>query len=93
MRRELRAHGPATEALVRDVEASLLGWLGSDGVILEPDRMQMNNLESSGTPVDENGRVLEVQRTPLQLIWDSEDAFARYIIHCCARYHEIVSFS
>jgi len=28
------------------------------------------------------------------LIWKiSDDAFARYIVHCCARYHEIISFS
>jgi hypothetical protein len=38
-------------------------------------------------------RVKEVQRTPLQLVWDVDDNFTRYIVHCCARYHEIVSFS
>jgi len=38
--------------------------------------------------------VLEVMRTPLQLVWYVEDdAFARYVVHCCARYHEVVSYS
>ncbi|KAJ3733610.1 hypothetical protein DFJ43DRAFT_1223251 [Lentinula guzmanii] len=29
-----------------------------------------------------------------QLIWRiPDDAFARYVVHCCARYHNVVSFS
>ncbi|KAF8973014.1 hypothetical protein BDZ97DRAFT_1778762 [Flammula alnicola] len=38
--------------------------------------------------------IFEVSRTPLQLVWRiTDDSFARYVVHCCARYHEIVSFS
>jgi hypothetical protein len=91
MRRELRGSGPANEILVRELESSLLSWLADGGVMLSPDVAQ--TFEFPGAPVDSMERVKEVQRTPLQLVWDVDDNFTRYIVHCCARYHEIVSFS
>ncbi|KAK7035503.1 hypothetical protein VNI00_011796 [Paramarasmius palmivorus] len=49
---------------------------------------------SPGTPIRDTNTVFEVSRTPLKLIWDtSSDGFARYVVHCCARFHNVVSFS
>lgn len=92
MRRELRKSGFRAEALVRDVEEEVLEWLHAGGSVLAPD--SQNHLLQAGTPVRNTGSIFEVSRTPMQLIWRiTDDAFARYVVHCCARYHEIVSFS
>ena len=95
MRRDLRRAGGRAEALIRDVEDELVQWLILGGTVLAPDnRMHTAETQPEGTPVGSTGTVFEVSRTPLQLIWKiSDDAFARYIVHCCARYHEIISFS
>ena len=38
--------------------------------------------------------IREVERSPQRLVWWIEnDTWARYVVHCCARYHNIVSFS
>jgi hypothetical protein len=96
MRRELRKSGFRTEVLVRDIESEVVNWLQAGGTVLAPDAF-----ESAGTldlelatAVGQTGTIFEISRTPLRLIWYIvDDAFARYIVHCCARYHEIVSFS
>lgn len=101
MRKELKRQGGRAEALVKDIEGELLSWLGQGGTVLFPDAQvhdtQMNGLGEhgrQGTPIGQTKVVVEVSRTPLQLVWRiPEDAFARYVVHCCARYHEIVSFS
>ncbi|PCH43372.1 hypothetical protein WOLCODRAFT_164384 [Wolfiporia cocos MD-104 SS10] len=91
MRRTLRRAGPRTEALVRDVEGALLAWL-ADNVLLAPD--DAAPLAFPGVPLGETGVVHEVQRAPLRLVWSvPDDAFARYVVHCCARFHGVVSFS
>ena len=93
MRRDLRRAGGRAEALVRDVEAEVVQWLAMGGTVLAPDRTN-SAPEAVGTPVGNTGTIVEVSRTPLQLIWKiSDDSFARYVVHCCARYHEVVSFS
>jgi len=95
MRRDLRKMGFRSKPLVVDIETELLGWLETGGTLLSPDAPQgISN--SSGTPVGSTGTVVEISRTPLQLVWrmtDDSDAFARYVVHCTARYHKIVSFS
>ncbi|KAH9935680.1 uncharacterized protein B0H18DRAFT_869033 [Fomitopsis serialis] len=91
MRRELRKSGPRTEQLVRELEDEILAWLDG-GVMLEPDAAAEISLP--GRPVDSGDTVKEVSRTPLQLVWWIEDnSWTRYVVHCCARYHEVVSFS
>lgn len=81
-RRELRRRRGIAEPLVRAVEAELCEWLA------EP-----------GKPVDSEDYVIvsgirEVRRSPTELVWDVEqDAFARYVVHCAARWYNIVSFS
>lgn len=93
MRRDLRRAGGKAEWLVRDVENTIVEWLTQGGTVLRPD-IGYNGLQESGRPVGNSGTIIEVSRTPLQLIWRiRDDAFARYVVHCCARYHEVVSFS
>jgi hypothetical protein len=96
MRRELRKMGGRAESLVKDVEGEILAWL-EGGVVLSPntdgEEEEENGLRFPGVPVREREGLREVGRNPLQLVWATDDAFVRYVVHCCARYHEIVSFS
>jgi hypothetical protein len=94
MRRDLRRAGGRAEWLVRDVETAIVEWLMQGGTVLRPNSVEDNILQESGRTLGNNGLIVEVSRTPLQLIWRiTDDAFARYVVHCCARYHEVVSFS
>lgn len=92
MRRELRKAGPMTEQLVREVEYEIVNWLKDATVFLSPDTPAA--LARPGIPIGTSGTVMEVSRTPLQLIWRiADNAHARYVVHCCARYYEVISFS
>ncbi|KAG6902763.1 hypothetical protein C0995_011911 [Termitomyces sp. Mi166 len=94
MRRALRRSGFRAELLVRDVEHQILEWLQEGGVVLNPESREADDLTGAGVPIGDTGTIFEVSRTPLQLVWSTDnDTFARYVVHCCARYHEIVSFS
>ncbi|CUA74454.1 hypothetical protein RSOLAG22IIIB_05564 [Rhizoctonia solani] len=81
-RRVLRRRRGQAEPLVHAVEAEICEWLA------EP-----------GKPTDTEGYVIvsgirEVRRSPTELVWDVEqDAFARYVVHCAARWYGVVSFS
>ncbi|EIN11659.1 hypothetical protein PUNSTDRAFT_63118 [Punctularia strigosozonata HHB-11173 SS5] len=90
MRKTLRrAGGPRTQQLVRDVETEIIAWLRHGGVVLSPDGEQP---VQAARPLFDC--VSEVSRSVHQLVWSvEEDAFVRYVVHCCARYHDIVSFS
>ena len=90
MRKQLRKSGPRAELLVKEVEAEIMGWLDNN-VWLNPDHSVS---EQNHIPIGTSTSIVEVSRTPMQLVWAIEDdAFARYVVHCCARYHNIVSFS
>ncbi|KZT10721.1 uncharacterized protein LAESUDRAFT_693025 [Laetiporus sulphureus 93-53] len=92
MRRVLRKSGPRTELLVKEVEDEILLWLESGGVMLSPDAAA--EMSIPGSPMGSSDLIKEVLRTPLQLVWSiADDGFVRYVVHCCARYHEVVSFS
>jgi hypothetical protein len=86
--------GGKAQGLVRDVEAEVLVWL-EGGVVLSPsaDGDGDGGLRFPGVAVRKREDLREVGRTPLQLVWATDDAFVRYVVHCCARYHDIVSFS
>ncbi|PCH36799.1 hypothetical protein WOLCODRAFT_109190 [Wolfiporia cocos MD-104 SS10] len=91
MRHALRHAGPLVEALVRDVE-SAAPRMALRRRLLAPD--DAAPLAFPGTPLDETGVMGEVQRAPLGLVWSvPDDAPARYVVHCCARFHGVVSFS
>lgn len=107
MRRALRGRhgaGPRTQALVRGVEDELVRWLrGEDDVVVvrDPDAQREPLLSSHDGQFQFPGRavagleeVREVERSPQRLVWWIEnDTWARYVVHCCARYHNVVSFS
>jgi hypothetical protein len=96
MRRDLRRAGGRVEALVKDVESEMVQWLTLGGTVFAPDMANQGDggRHVAGIPVGTTGTILEVSRTPLQLVWRiTDDSFARYVVHCCARFHEIVSFS
>lgn len=93
MRRELRRSGRRAQFLVRDVELAIIDWLTKAGSVLSPD-FQHRADDDADCMVGETETIFEVSRTPFQLVWRiTDDAFARYVVHCCARYHEVVSYS
>ena len=101
--------GPRTQALVRGVEDELVRWLrGEDDVVVvrDPDAQRQPPPSSQddhpfqfqfqfpGRPVAGMEDVREVERSPQRLVWWIEnDTWARYVVHCCARYHDVISFS
>ncbi|KAI0066059.1 hypothetical protein BV25DRAFT_1988543 [Artomyces pyxidatus] len=94
MRKNLRKAGPRTQALVRGVEDELASWLREVRVVASPDEQTGDTFDFPGQVVAGQDGVREVQRTPGRLVWWIEDdAWARYVVHCCARYHEVVSYS
>ena len=98
LRRDLRAKNTyRTRALVQTIENVIWCWLDANIVFITPDNGN-GGLNIPGTElIDSNGNgtgIMEVGRTPRELVWDlGDDAFARYIVHCCARWYEIISFS
>ncbi|KAG7446356.1 uncharacterized protein BT62DRAFT_1075933 [Guyanagaster necrorhizus] len=93
MRRDLRKAGRRAQLLVQDIEQEVIDWLHVGGTVMSPDTPQTT---STGVrrAIGDTETIFEVSRTPLQLVWcTNNDAFGRYVVHCCARYHEIVSYS
>ena len=92
MRKALRRSGARTEALVRGVEGELTRWLSEVAVVLNPASECGHQFPGRAVAGEEGIR--EVERSPQRLVWWIEnDTWARYIVHCCARYHNVVSFS
>jgi hypothetical protein len=93
MRKALRRSGSRTQALVRGVEDELMRWLGDVEVVLNPGGIPPG-FQFPGRAVAGEEGIREVERSPQRLVWWIEnDTWARYVVHCCARYHNIVSFS
>ncbi|KAG9018167.1 hypothetical protein FRB90_012011 [Tulasnella sp. 427] len=86
VRKYIRNAGPFAEQLVRDFEREIMEWLSCD-VVVNPD-----NQQAGARRIGSKGEVFELERTHARLVW-STDAFPRYILHCVARYHGLVSFS
>ncbi|KAG8907699.1 hypothetical protein FRC01_007597 [Tulasnella sp. 417] len=86
VRKYIRNAGPYAEQLVRDFEREIMEWLNCD-VVVNPD-----NQQAASRRIGSKGEVFELERSHAQLVW-STDAFPRYILHCVARYHGLVSFS
>ncbi|KAI0268879.1 hypothetical protein BC834DRAFT_1026134 [Gloeopeniophorella convolvens] len=94
MRKALRRSGPHTQVLVRDIEDELTRWLGEVEVVLNPSMEA--EYDFPGRAIGGQERVREVERSAQRLVWWIEgegDTWTRYVVHCCARYHGIVSFS
>jgi len=74
-------------------------WLrGEDVVVVRDPDAQLSRPDGQfqfpGRAVAGLEDVREVERSPQRLVWWIEnDTWARYVVHCCARYHNVVSFS
>lgn len=89
MRRELRQKGgQRARSLAQDVEDAIKAWL--DGINIPPP-----GEPNSRKPIDqgETPSILQVSCTQMEMVWKIEDSFARWIVHCVSRWHNVVSFS
>lgn len=88
VRRTLRKSNKA-RALVKVVETELLEWLNTT-VVVNPQ----NQIGGGGRSLHEHPAIREISRTAGEMTWSvSDDAFARYIVHCVARWYGVISFS
>lgn len=93
IRKALRQSSWRARELVRDIEDELLDWLAG-GTLLLPDSLKELDPDEPGYFIGESESIIQLSRTPLQMIWSiGDDSHARYIVHCCARYHKVISFS
>ena len=93
IRKDLRRSGPGTQVLVRSIEEELIKWLEEGEVVIQHDSEE-STYDFPGRAVGGQEGVREVQRTPNRLVWWIEDdSWARFVVHCCARYYDVVSFS
>jgi hypothetical protein len=93
MRRELRKSGARAQILVQTVENEIIQWLWDSDVILFNPNEVNERTGNEGRLLGSTG-IREVCRFPEQLVWNvSNDAFARYVVHCVSRWHNIVSYS
>ncbi|KAF7976841.1 hypothetical protein HWV62_5540 [Athelia sp. TMB] len=88
MRRELRRLRGAAQGTVRAVEGALTAWLAAPSAADADEGVRF-----PGAPVAGRGDLREVARGALRLVWATDDALVRYVVHCCARFHGVVSFS
>jgi hypothetical protein len=80
-------------------------WLHAVHVTLHPDEEGVHPtwgeddayaLQSTGKAKTlwEGSPILEISHSRNKLVWQiEEDAFARYVVHCCCRFHSVVSYS
>jgi hypothetical protein len=91
MRKQLRKSGPRAQLLVEEIEAEIMGWLANN-VWLNPASDATS--EEQPVAIGTSDSIVQLSRTHMQIVWAiADDPFARYVVHCCARYHNIVSFS
>lgn len=96
MRRELRRSGPRAAAIIRDVEDEMEAWLAGEVSIWSNPDGSIHAGKVDAREIGTSGSLIELERTPLRMVWTTaidEDGFARYVVHCTARYHDVVSFS
>jgi hypothetical protein len=75
---------------VRVIDDEIVNWLRRDVAVLS---VQDSIIDERRT-IDELGNIVEVRRSYAELVWSvPDDSFLRWIIHCAARYHSVVSFS
>jgi len=98
MRRDIRARDTyRTRLIAHTVDEAIKAWLNQSAVFLAPDADD-NELSLPGRELKANNGedmgIKQVASTPTKLVWNlGDDAFARYMVHCCARWYEVVSFS
>jgi len=75
------------KTLVQDIEKAIQAWLDATDPTVGEDASS-RAIDHSEIPV-----IKELSYKPLELVWFTEDPFARWIIHCVSRWHGVVSFS
>lgn len=93
IRKRLRRAGPKTEQTIFDIEEALTTWLHTGAVVIQPDIPFVPPLGTTRTYVDTCQSIQELSRSVLQLIWKVDDDFFRFLLHCVARFHGVVSYS
>ncbi|KIJ49460.1 hypothetical protein M422DRAFT_161445 [Sphaerobolus stellatus SS14] len=94
VRRELRRAGPQAEQIVLDIERELTEWLLVGGVLISPDTELLQPLSNiAGRTLGTTNSIQEIRRTPTELVWRINEDFPRFLLHCVARFHNVVSFS
>ncbi|KAG9035463.1 hypothetical protein FS842_003702 [Serendipita sp. 407] len=93
VRKELRQKGGGrARRLVEETERAIRAWLdGEDETetsLAPEDTRKVTTVDSTDPPL-----ITVVSSAPLELVWNTDDAFARWIIHCVSRWHNVVSFS
>lgn len=89
LRKDLRQRGGGrARTLVEDIEHAIQSWLDAEIIPAGASSLSSKAIDRSDPPT-----ITEVSNNPLELVWYTEDPFARWIIHCVSRWHGIVSFS
>ncbi|EJD52844.1 hypothetical protein AURDEDRAFT_111377 [Auricularia subglabra TFB-10046 SS5] len=86
VRKTLARSGPRMQALVATVEDTLLAWRDAAGLFQPSDAPG-----EVGVVVQD--AVFELRRTPGEMVWAIPDPWTRYVVHCVARFHGVVSVS
>lgn len=80
-------------------EAEIVAWLEQD-IFLLPDRKDAivlidlpSTFSDDSQEANLDNRLIEIQRTPHNLIWFTSDPFKRLTVHCLARVYGCTSFS
>ena len=97
-RRTLRSR-PFTAPLIKAIESHLIEWL-EGGTFLSPNEgASASTFAFPGEPVGGRADLREVRREAGRLVWavrtdaEGDGGFERFIVHCVARWHSVVSFS
>jgi hypothetical protein len=89
LRKDLRQRGGGrAKTLVEDIESAIQSWLDAYTAPVGISSQTSKAIDRSDPPI-----IMEVANNPLELVWCTEDPFARWIIHCVSRWHDMVSFS
>jgi hypothetical protein len=89
LRKDLRQRGGGrAKTLVEDIESAIQSWLDAYTAPVGVSSKTSKAIDRSDPPT-----IIEVANNPLELVWCTEDPFARWIIHCVSRWHDVVSFS
>jgi hypothetical protein len=88
VRKDLRQRGGGmAKGLVQDIETAIQSWLDATDPTVTEDTTG-RAIDHADSPV-----IKELSYKPLELVWITDDPFARWIIHCVSRWHGVVSFS
>lgn len=90
VRKNLRKSGGRSRELIKVIEDEVVKWLKQSVNVMPVEE----SIVEERRVIDAPGLITEVRRSYSQLVWSvPDDAFLRWIVHCTARFHSVVSFS